>query len=132
MSHEGNVTWLDAMYEKFNDTLDGRKRAYILQQLKENGFTDDAATLVEIWYEHRQKYLETIGVKEADVLIDDEEQLDPKEYYMSEEENGTSGEEGYSVDWKRHDLPEYLDVEHWANYTYPYTKEIVDRLELNA
>ncbi len=128
MVMERSIAWLDNKYKEFNNTVDGRKRAWVLQKMREGGFLEDVTTLIELWYAQRYEYLAAVGVKGSDVLFSDEDQ---KEYYLTEEENGNPGEEGYSVDSKVSFLPEYLDVEHWANYTYPYTSEMRTKLELN-
>jgi len=120
MSHEQNIVWLDHMYELFNASTDGRTRALIIQLLKDNGFGEDASNLIEDWYEQRHEFCRAVGIKESDILYDDDNSV---EYYIDEVENGNPGEDGYGVDTVEREVPGYLDVEYWANYTYPYDEE---------
>ena len=55
--------------------------------------------------ERQLEWLQERGLSFADLLEDED-----GEYILSEEENGNPGEEGYSVGFKRIDLPDFTEL----------------------
>lgn len=112
MSHMHNTLYLEGMQERFNEEKDGFARMALIRELRDNGFGNEAKSLIESWYFERQDYLDSVEVSDADVMQDQEEP--PREFYYVDEEHGTPGEEGYWAGMVKKTVPMYLNVDYWT------------------
>ncbi len=62
-----------------------------------------ANNLREALVQKREEWLDERSVNDRDIMTDDE----GREYFIDTMENGTSGEDGYSVDHRRVYIPEF-------------------------
>lgn len=111
MSTHENEVYLHNKYEQFKSSESGFDRAVILHELKNFGLDEAAEEMIEDWWEERAKYFEDRGIKTTDVFGDE----DGFEYYMDVIDHGDQGD-GYQVDTKKVQVPDYLNVEYWSKY----------------
>lgn len=106
MSNRHNDAFLESCQSEFGGTPNGKRRGLIVKELKEGGFPHLSDRLVEDWYQERKDFLAKHSVTEKDVIRDDL----GIEYFISLNESGNPGEEGYAFHKLRVMMPEYLDV----------------------
>lgn len=109
MSHAVNDQILENAQASFESSKNGFERVAILKDLLEGGFTESVEYLKGSWYIQRAGWLEEYGVKESDIMIDDEGQ----EFYMDIDESGAPGCD-YQVDKIKCKIPWHLNVDYWV------------------
>lgn len=113
MSTHENEVYLHDKYEKFRASQSGFDRAVILHEMKHFGMDVEVETMIEDWWTERLAWLNDRGVNFKDIITDE----DGLEYYMDIVDHGDQGD-GYQVDNKKVEIPDWLNVDYWARHAY--------------